>query len=1079
MSDYGKVIIDSIKSIFNTSEESLSSLITMLNNAEENRIRRRFYLKVAKQFSDNEIISKINLLIALMELVLENPNMEKIDSHERKSLLLELYITTTSLYEQMLEHNEERIWERMPYATMYSMLSYLADKQTISAMTIDEFLSRLNARKEEFSKISPLSKLEYYSYYLIISILSNIKNQAGLVNLESIIANAQSVLEEIQDEMLKEEMDVQEGLKVTAFGNIIYLTSLLKDYLFKGSISDEENQDIFSVIDIYSYNIFSLLSEEDISIKVIGHLIKYAYTQVAENSVWSIAEKSPMIKAFIEENIMGTNKYIYSLLPSQRDVISEVLTPKKSIIVTMPTSAGKSFLAEMQILFTLHNYHTVDFKPTVCYIVPTNALIEQVKKDLNEDFKGFLLNIETVLPFYDIDELENEFLCREHIDILISTPEKLESLIRQRHSAIQNTKLIVMDEAHNIGDQSRGSKFELVLAATKQNMKEVNFLLLSPFMSNADEIGEWLADSQRDSTVVSVEWTPTRQYIGCNILKKNKKESILEFYKSARNYISAENIEILLQKSPINVKRELNVEKIDSVVKLCVLINDFMFHDGNVLILCGGKGTSKKFARKITEYFVNQNVLKDISNDPKVKRVLEIIKLETNDKDPLINCIKYGVCYHNAGLSSLVKESIEVLIRDGFIKLVFATTTLAQGMNFPINTVIFDVVSFRGRTPSEMTNAEFWNIAGRAGRTYKDKEGYIIISYSSSPGETREKIKRYIKMDAEKVVSTLNTFFAKSGTISLTYDFLRQSENSPILNLIQYINHILNIGYEYNISPSEMAKIRTILNDSFLYHSLSKQEGFVNAQMKLNTFVTQYIRHIKEKKKDDLEKADLLGISDISFSKVKSIIGAFVMNLKEQGDLDYRASDIILKTKNIDRLAEIINIISKIPEIKIEMINQGSFDPKSVAKLLVGWVNGERINDIAKSIVRDNQSLEDAIELCNGYLNSQMKSYMPWGINIYQEISYDLSSDNAKMLPSYIYYGVSDKELVLLSKIGVPRFAVKNTLSSIRKLYPEIEFSVKNLKSIKEMVKSMQADNYEINNFSGNVIKEIVDNRIS
>lgn len=57
--------------------------------------------------------------------------------------------------------------------------------------------------------------------------------------------------------------------------------------------------------------------------------------------------------------------------------------------------------------------------------------------------------------------------------------------------------MIIMDEAHNLGDESRGSKFELVLAAAKQKMKEANFLLLSPFISNADEIGEWLADSKK------------------------------------------------------------------------------------------------------------------------------------------------------------------------------------------------------------------------------------------------------------------------------------------------------------------------------------------------------------------------------------------------------------------------------------------------------------------------------------------------------------------------------------------------------------------------------------------------------
>lgn len=278
--------------------------------------------------------------------------------------------------------------------------------------------------------------------------VSNIKNYNGLVNLDNNIEKAEIILEQVQkNEIERDVIDLTIGLKIGAFGNIIYLSKLLREYLFGGKIENEESQDIFSLIDIYSYNAFYLLGNEEIELKLIGYLLKYSYEQVAMNSIWNIADKSPKIRKFIENNLSGKGRYIYSLLPSQREVISDVLTPKKSIIVNMPTSSGKSLLAELQILFSLHNYRSDNFKPTVCYIVPTNALIEQVKRDLNEDFKDFGFNIETAFPYYEVDEIEEEILNREHIDILISTPEKLESLIRQSHPSILNTRLVIMDEA--------------------------------------------------------------------------------------------------------------------------------------------------------------------------------------------------------------------------------------------------------------------------------------------------------------------------------------------------------------------------------------------------------------------------------------------------------------------------------------------------------------------------------------------------------------------------------------------------------------------------------------------------------
>ena len=1078
--EYIKSIINSIEKVFDVSEENLSSLAVMLADIEAGHLYDKFSAEEQrKRYLNSDLLSKVNLLNALLEIILENPNMDLVESEKRKELLVSLCGTVASLYEQVLEQtHENEYWNNMPYLVMYSMLSYMADRQTMSDLIIKDYNAKLAQTEHLYNDSLTIRKLEYDSYYLIIFLMSNIRNYEGLIQLNAFIDRANENLKKAQkEELAKEELDISIGLKIASYGNVIYLTTILKEYLFSGNIDNSENQDIYSVIDMYSYNAFHLLTNESGDLKLIGHLLRYEYEIVAENSIWNIAEKSPLIRKFIEENLSTGDRYIYSLLPSQREVISDVLTPKKSIVVGMPTSAGKSFLAEMQILFSIHNYKTAEFNPTVCYVVPTNALIDQVKLDLQSDFKEFNFNIETALPYYDVDEIENEILMREHIDILISTPEKLEALVRQNHPSIKNTRLVILVEAHNLGDASRGSKFELVLSSIKQNMKEANFLLLSPFISNAKEISEWLADSPRNADTISVEWSPTKQYIGCNLLNNKKTESVLQFYKSPRNQLGTENVEIALSLSPQDVKTELDHDRVDNAVRLCVVLNDFIEQDGNILVLCGGRGTTLKLALDVKCFFETKNMLPDMSEDEEIQRAIEIVRLENGEDDSLVECLKFGICYHNSGLSSIVKETIEELVRNNKIKIIFDTTTLAQGMNFPINTVIFDTVKLRNKR--NLSNAEFWNIAGRAGRAYKDKEGYIILSYASSPKkETKAAVIRYIESDLKEVISSLNAFFTGNTAISLDYNVLKDPKNAPILNLLQYINHILNISCDYDINPRDVAKIRGILTDSYLYHSLSKQEGFINAQTKLNTFVAQYIRHVNANKKEDMAKADELGISDISYTKVKSIIGAFINSLKANGDHEYKASEIILQTKNVERLTEIINIIAKIPEIKIEMLGQGNLDPESIAKLLMGWVNGDKVRDIAKNIKRAGQSDEEVISLCNRYLNSQMRSYMPWGMNIYQAVSYDLQTENAQMLPSYIYYGVSSKEAVIVSKLGVPRFAVGNILRVLKEKYAEVPISVEHIGQLKGIVAGIDATDYQVENVSGKVIKEIVDKRI-
>lgn len=1075
-------IVNSIKSVFDFGEEKTSSLVSMLSHIEGNHLRDHFgQMDTLNIYTKEELYSKVNLLNALLELVLENPNMENMEEKVRRELLKDLYKVTASLYEQILRQtNEDELWNNLSCLVMYSMMSYLADQQTLSDLVINEYNEKLEFNISLYENASIIQRLEYDTYYLIILMLSNICNYDGLMLLNNCIERANATLNQAQeDELQKVEMSVVNGYRIAAFGNLIYLTSVLKDYLFKGKIDSDQNQDIRGLIDTYSYNAYFLLQSDSIELKIIGHLIKYSYEKIAENSIWNIAEKSPLIRKFIESNLGGENRYIYSLLPSQRDVISEVLTPKKSIVVGMPTSSGKSFLAEMQILFCIHNYRTKEFKPTVCYIVPTNALIAQVKRDLKNDFKAFEFNIETVLPYYEVDEIEDEILNRQHVDILISTPEKLEALIRSEHPAVANTRLVVLDEAHNLGDESRGSKFELVLATVKHKIREANFLLLSPFISNAKEIGEWLDDSKKNTVALSVEWTPTKQYIGCNVLNTNKTKSYLCFYKTARNQLGTEDVEILLRNNPHDVKNDLGLERVDNRVRLCTILDDFLEQEGNILVLCGGPVSTKSLAFYSKKYFVKKQMLTDISNDPEIKTALDIIHLEHGIDDDLYELVKYGICYHNSGLSSLVKETIEELIRNNKIKLIFATTTLAQGMNFPISTVIFDVTYFKGPNGGrEFSNAEFWNIAGRAGRAYKDKEGYVIVSFSRSQKKTKEIVRKYIEADLKKVISSLNVFFAGENRISLDYDVLKDSKNAPLLNLLQYINHILNVSYDYNIDAKDVAKIRGILNDSYLYHSLSREDGFVKAQVKLNAFVTQYIKHVNAQKKEDVSKADELGISDVSYTKIKSMIGAFINQLKEQGDNQYKVSEIILKTQNTERLARIIELIARIPEIKLEIFQRGSLDSESIAKLVLGWVNGDSVKDIAEAIRREDQSIDSAMSICNQYLNSQMKSYMPWGINIYQSISYDLKTENAQMLPSYIYYGVSDKESVIISKLGVPRFAVKNVLQVLKRDFSDLPIQVRNLEQLRKVVKEIRPEQYHLQQMEGEAVKRIVDRKL-
>src|SRR5262249_13380717 len=112
-------------------------------------------------------------------------------------------------------------------------------------------------------------------------------------------------------------------------------------------------------------------------------------------------------------------------------------------------SAGKTLLAQFAVVQTksLHN------EGLVVYVVPTRALVNQVTSDFRSDFRDISLHIEQTVPVFELDPTEDQLL-RSKIDVLVTTPEKLDLLIRSEHPLIKNIVLIVADEAHNIAEGS-------------------------------------------------------------------------------------------------------------------------------------------------------------------------------------------------------------------------------------------------------------------------------------------------------------------------------------------------------------------------------------------------------------------------------------------------------------------------------------------------------------------------------------------------------------------------------------------------------------------------------------------------
>ena len=166
------------------------------------------------------------------------------------------------------------------------------------------------------------------------------------------------------------------------------------------------------------------------------------------------------------------------------------------------TSSGKTLIAQFPILQALNQFEHE--RGWVADLAPTRTLVRQVARRLRRDFEPLGVLVEQVSPALEVDGVESELLCEKdenrEFRILVTTPEKLDLMLRQdwEEKIGRPLTLVVVDEAHNIQEGARGLKLELLLATINSECRMAQFLLLTPFISNAREVARWLGDANSD-----------------------------------------------------------------------------------------------------------------------------------------------------------------------------------------------------------------------------------------------------------------------------------------------------------------------------------------------------------------------------------------------------------------------------------------------------------------------------------------------------------------------------------------------------------------------------------------------------
>ncbi len=406
------------------------------------------------------------------------------------------------------------------------------------------------------------------------------------------------------------------------------------------------------------------------------------------------------------------------LLPSQYEALikQDILEPGCNSVIALPTATGKTLLGELVLMSSLGNEPGL-----VCYIAPYVALGRQVADKISNHVPGGVRVSRQMGGYRDPAPLDPE----NNLEVVVATPERFDAMLRLRSELIPFIRAVVFDEAHMIGNGERGIRLEGILTRLRLTEQAPRFALLSAVVSNADDLAAWLhVDSGR---VVKGEWRPTvkrlsrwtedgklKLHAGDDPLRDQPSqvlgETDLPWPESG--FYSTNNF---------GVNRQLGRAASRNVAYMAQF--QYQRYGQPVLCVCTTRASTRQLAAEV------MGRLPELEPVPvPIRDVITLIGRKYRYLRPLQEALRRGVAYHNSSLPHPVRQGIEQAVEDRVLKVVAATTTLAEGVDLPFRvTILADWLTFDGEQSRPMEALLFKNIAGRCGRAGKFTEGDTVI----------------------------------------------------------------------------------------------------------------------------------------------------------------------------------------------------------------------------------------------------------------------------------------------------------------------------------------------------------------
>jgi len=385
----------------------------------------------------------------------------------------------------------------------------------------------------------------------------------------------------------------------------------------------------------------------------------------------------------------------------------------KGVLVAAPTGAGKTVVGEFAAFSALAQ------GKKCFYTTPIKALSNQKFQEFVERFGESRVGL-----------LTGDTNINSEADVLVMTTEVLRNMLYANSSTLKNLGSVVMDEVHYLADKSRGAVWEEVLIHL---MESVQVISLSATVSNAEEFGEWLGEVRGATEVIVSEVRPIPLYQ--HVLIGNR---LIDLFNEPGRI----NPEILglereaLRKVKIPRGRRDRFGENDNRLSRPEIIEKLQRENllpaiAFIFSRMGCDAAVKQCLQAGIKLTTTEERLEISATAQRYTQNLAEEDLEVLGYRDWLVALERGIASHHAGLLPSFKGAVEDLFKRGLVKAVFATETLALGINMPARTVVLEkLTKWNGEAHVSITPGEYTQLTGRAGRRGIDVEGNAVVQWS-------------------------------------------------------------------------------------------------------------------------------------------------------------------------------------------------------------------------------------------------------------------------------------------------------------------------------------------------------------